>query len=57
LGYVKVFRRTFKNESDRYYIMYLPDLDVTKQGSCGVVVISEANQKSKLIVLHESYRN
>ncbi len=31
LGYVKVFRRTFKNESDRYYIMYLPDLDVTKQ--------------------------
>ncbi len=30
-GYVKVFCRTFKNEVDRYYIMYLPDLDATKQ--------------------------
>ena len=30
-GYVKVFRRAFKNEVTRYYIMYLPDLDATKQ--------------------------
>jgi hypothetical protein len=30
-GYVKVFRRTFKNEVIRYYIMYLPDLDATEQ--------------------------
>jgi hypothetical protein len=26
-GRVKVFRRTFKNEENRYYIMYLPDED------------------------------
>jgi hypothetical protein len=25
-GRVKVFRRRFKNETERYYIMYLPDL-------------------------------
>lgn len=30
-GYVKVFRRTFKNEVDRYYIMYLPEHDATEQ--------------------------
>lgn len=30
-GRVKVFRLTFKNEFERYYIMYLPDLDVTQQ--------------------------
>lgn len=28
-GYVKVFRRTFKNELDRYYIMYLPNKEAT----------------------------
>jgi len=28
-GYVKVFCRTFKNEVNRYYIMYLPDRDAT----------------------------
>jgi uncharacterized protein YlbG (UPF0298 family) len=28
-GQVKVFRRTFKNEATRYYIMYLPNPDVT----------------------------
>jgi hypothetical protein len=28
-GYVKVFRRTFKNEVARYYIMYLPDENAT----------------------------
>ncbi len=28
-GYVKVFCHTFKNEVDRYYIMYLPNLDAT----------------------------
>ncbi len=31
IGYVKVFRKTFKNEVDRYYIMYLPDPDATEQ--------------------------
>lgn len=30
-GYVKVFRRTFTNVVDRYYIMYLPDFEATKQ--------------------------
>ena len=30
-GYVKVFRRTFKNELDRYYIMYLPNKEATEQ--------------------------
>ncbi len=28
-GQVKVFRRTFKNEATRYYIMYLPNPDAT----------------------------
>ena len=30
-GNVKVFRKQFKNEVTRYYIMYLPDLEATKQ--------------------------
>lgn len=30
-GGVKVFRRTFKNEVYRYYIMYLPSQDATEQ--------------------------
>ena len=30
-GDVKVFRKTFKNEVARYYIMYLPDKEATKQ--------------------------
>lgn len=30
-GYVKVFRKTFKNEATKYYIMYLPTLDATEQ--------------------------
>lgn len=30
-GYVKVFRRTFKNEVNRYYIMYLPEKDAIEQ--------------------------
>ena len=30
-GYVKVFRKNFKNEVDRYYIMYLPEKDATEQ--------------------------
>jgi len=29
IGQVKVFRRTFKNEVTRYYIMYLPNPDAT----------------------------
>ena len=31
LGNVKVFRQTFKNAVARYYIMYLPDIEATKQ--------------------------
>lgn len=30
-GRVKVFRKAFKNEAERYYIMYLPDSDATEQ--------------------------
>ena len=30
-GRVKVFRRTFKNATERYYIIYLPDSDATEQ--------------------------
>lgn len=30
-GHVKVFRRTFKNETERYYIMYLPETEATQQ--------------------------
>lgn len=30
-GYVKVFRKQFKNEVTRYYIMYLPNLEATQQ--------------------------
>lgn len=30
-GRVKVFRRRFKNETERYYIMYLPDLTEMEQ--------------------------
>lgn len=30
-GRVKVFRRAFKNETERYYIVYLPDLNATEQ--------------------------
>ena len=30
-GYVKVFRKQFQNEVTRYYIMYLPNLEVTQQ--------------------------
>lgn len=32
-GRVKVFQRTFKNESERYYITYLPDTNATEQTS------------------------
>lgn len=31
IGRVKVFRRTFKNEVNRYYIMFLADLDANEQ--------------------------
>lgn len=30
-GRVKVFRRTFTNVTERYYIAYLPDSDATEQ--------------------------
>lgn len=30
-GCIKVFRRTFTNVTERYYIAYLPDSDATKQ--------------------------
>lgn len=30
-GRVKVFRRTFKNETERYYITYLTDMDATQE--------------------------
>lgn len=30
-GLVKVFRKTFKNETKRYYVMYLPDSESFKQ--------------------------
>lgn len=32
-GRVKVFRRIFKNQAERYYITYLPDSDATEQVS------------------------
>lgn len=30
-GCVKVFRKTFKNETERYYITYLNDIDATEK--------------------------